>query len=139
MEIDLLQHSKYNQEELVKNKEFLLRLVDKVTSTYEAEVNNHYNEKDITRISLKKRGRVANLFFLVDGSGEVSFTTRISPSISKMGRVAQFWRDKGDNYSVTEFNSDISVSITGITRVNFNNYLGDIVRLIEINGFTLKR
>jgi hypothetical protein len=106
MEIDLLKHSKYDQTKLVESKAFLLKLVEKITDTYELEISRSYNRDHSTYISLFKEGRIPSVFLRVNGEADISFNVRY---------------------------------IRKITKDNFNDYLGDMVKLIELKGHTLRR
>ena len=136
IEIDLLKHSSYDKEILIANKKFLNMLIDKITDTYEAIVDENYNCGDSTIINLKTKGRIATLFFKVNGKGMISFKTRV---LSFKTNYSELMGNK-EKYNVTNYSSnDYDITISNITKDNFNSYLGDIVRLIEVNGFNLRR
>jgi hypothetical protein len=140
MEIDLLKHSKYDQTKLVESKAFLLKLVEKITDTYELEISRSYNRDHSTYISLFKEGRIPSVFLRVNGEADISFNVRYCPPFQKRDDEARLWKDKGkENYVVDVFNTDISITIRKITKDNFNDYLGDMVKLIELKGHTLRR
>ena len=135
-EIDLLSHSKYDQEQLIKNKEFCVKFIDKITETYEAIIGDNYNCGDKSIINLKRKGKIPTLFFKINGKGIISFNTRI---LSFKTNYSELMGSK-DNYDVKNWgSSEYNITIGGITSSNFNNYLGDIVHLIERQGFNLRR
>jgi len=136
IEIDLLKHSKYDKEQLVKNKKFFLMFIDKITDTYEAIIDENYNCGNSSIINLKRKGRIASLFFKIDGKGMISFNTRILDFRTNYKELL----GAKDNYEVTNGSgNEYRITISGITKDNFNDYLGDIVHLIEKQGFDLSR
>ena len=136
MEINLLKHSKYDVEKLRENKIFLVSLVDNITDTYEMEKPKVRHYKDITKISIQ-RGQDPNVVsFEIDGSGEIKFNIRVLSLNDKERFEAMASKE---NYKVRDFSHSYDVTIKGINKDNFNEFLGDIVFLIEEKSYYPKR
>jgi hypothetical protein len=129
-ELNLLVHSTYNVEQIIKNKEFFNLLIDKIKSTY--KVFNYYeysnrNEKRVCMSPLK--GHIENVFITMKVDGEIDFIFNISRKNSTLETII-------DNYKVYKYTHHTELKIQGVNAENYQQYLPYIVKAIEFADYS---
>jgi hypothetical protein len=123
MEIDLLQHSTYNVEQIKKNKEFASMLFNKIQNTYRLFSIKDSTSNNVRNISVApSASRIQNVFITFKTDGEIEFLFR--------GRANKL-KELKDNYLFSEYSMDSTLIIKGVNSINYSSHLPAIVKALE--------
>jgi len=123
MEIDLLQHSTYNVEQIKKNKQFASMLFNKIQNTYRLFSIKDSTNKNVRSISIAPSPtHIQNVFITCNIDGEIQFVFR--------GRTNKL-KELKDNYLFSEYSMDSTLTIKGVNAINYSSHLPAIVKAIE--------
>ena len=129
------QHTKYDVEQLRKNKQFLLELVSDLEQFYYTYKKEVKDSVDSTYVSFSPAPEIIKqVFFSVDGTNAIS--------ISFGGILGEETKKKfQEKYpkSWDYMGSGVRVEMNGITKENISTFMADIVFLLERLKFTPKR
>jgi hypothetical protein len=134
MDIDLLQHSTYDVEQIKKNREFYSAFINKLRNTYSL-----FNFSESDKMNEKRTkfapsvNRINNVFISMDLNGVIGISINIG--LTNNDKIQHLI----DKYLFTDYSaSGKTITIKGITHENYNKYLKDIVTCIEYADYSFK-
>jgi len=134
-QINLLEHTTYDVEQIKKNKEFYATLLGEIERTYKIHRKSEDNRGNVMSVQFAPAPapRITNVFIKVDLKGVVELVfngVKIYDKVKLNKLKAKY------NHIVFSCD-DLQVRIEGVTYDNYKKYLADIVMCIESVGYSL--
>jgi len=136
MENLFAKHTKYNVEQLSKNKAFMLSLIEQLKSFYYVYNSKLSEDRDVTKFSCTSRNGIINQLWISIGKDNKIVIKH--GGILMYGEAQERRRAKlNEKYDCYGYmGSGITVEMKGITEENIAEFMPDIVYIMERNGFT---
>ena len=134
--LNLLEHSTYNVEEINKNREFYSHLLKEITDTYRVYDSKEYEEKNTKKIKFAPtNARIQNVFMSMNVKGKITIVF----AVGYLGKnKEQILKDLKEYEIDDSSSSGIRISIKGITFANYKKHLKNIVFCIELCDYSFK-
>ena len=129
-ELNLLEHSTYNVEQIIKNKEFFNLLMSKIKSTYKVFNYYEYNNRNVKRVCMSPLGgRIDNVFITMKVDGEIDFVFNVTIKDSIIDTIREHCK-------ISKYTHHTELKINGVNAENYQKHLPYIVKAIEFADYS---
>ena len=131
------QHTKYDIEQLKRNKAFMSSFIEQLKSFYYTYKETSYERGGVTNYAFSYSSGTINTLFISINDNTNSISVSFNLLFSNAPKTKARFEEKYKTHPY--MGSGLDVTMEGINEDNISNYMSDIVWAMENKGFTPRR